>query len=559
MSDIHLRQIKSYLQKTFNGLIDLSDWKNKSEKDKDKESVFLSRSLAAFSLKILADTSPEEASKSVVDGAGDNGIDAIYFDKRERILYVVQSKWKNSSKGSIDRGSIQKFIQGFKDLVNIKYDRFNPKLNNKVAEINEALEDTRTKFELIVIYSSQDPLADEPKRDIDDLLIEMNDPTDMVSLQVLRQSNIHSIISQGLQGVPINLDVLLCDWGQTREPYQSYYGQVSAQEVADWWNSNYLRLFAQNIRVFLGDTDVNEGIIKTVKNEPEKLWYYNNGITALCSTIVKKPLGGSGRDTGIFECQDVKIVNGAQTVGSIARASQLYPEQAARAKVHIRFISLEKCSEEFEKEITKYNNTQNRIDRRDFVSLDIEQERIKNELQLEEISYVYKSGELIPDKQKGFDLVEATIGRACYQEDVSLSVRVKDKIGSLWEDLEKAPYKILFNPSVNGPEIWRLVKILRIVDNELSLEKKKRTKRKRLFPINANRLILHLVYKSLSQDFFSVSSDLSPSQIKQIKSSTLKFLEKVTDEANRLYPDSYPASIFKNVTKCREIVIRIQK
>ena len=95
-------------------------------------------------------------------------------------------------------------------------------------------------------------------------------------------------------------------------------------------------MFSSNIRFFLRDSEVNEGIFNSVRHEPEKFWYYNNGITALCSSIGKKPLGGSGRDTGIFECKDVKIVNGAQTVGSIARAYQNSPEQVEKAKVLIR-------------------------------------------------------------------------------------------------------------------------------------------------------------------------------------------------------------------------------
>jgi len=90
MSEIHLRQIKAYLQKTFKGLIDLSDYQNKSETD--TESLFLTRSLAAFALMTLADISPQEASKSIVDGGQDNGIDAIYFEEREKVMYVLQSK-----------------------------------------------------------------------------------------------------------------------------------------------------------------------------------------------------------------------------------------------------------------------------------------------------------------------------------------------------------------------------------------------------------------------------------------------------------------------------------
>ncbi|MBD1880945.1 AIPR family protein [Coleofasciculus sp. FACHB-T130] len=555
MSEIHLRQIKSYLQKTFNGLIDLSDYQNKSETD--KESIFLTRSLAAFALMTLADISPQEASKSIVDGGQDNGIDSIYFDKREKVLYVLQSKWKHESKGGIKLEEVMKFVKGFRDLVNARYDRFNSKLNNKIKDIEESLNDAGTRFEVILVYSGQTSLAHEPQRELDDLLNEMNDPIDIVTKRIFNQSDIYNIISQGAKGYPIDLDVCLFDWGQTKEPYQSYYGQVSAREIADWWTNHSPRLFSSNIRFFLRDSEVNEGIFNSVRHDPEKFWYYNNGITALCSSIGKKPMGGSGRDTGIFECKDVKIVNGAQTVGSIARAYQNSPEQVEKAKVFIRFISLENCPEEFATEITRFNNTQNRIDRREFVSLDPEQERIKNELQLEGITYAYKSGESIPSGQKGFDLNEATISQACKHNDVGFAVRVKDKISSLWENIEKPPYKILFNPSINGSDVWKLVQILRIVDNKLLQEQKQRDGRERLFAVHGNRFILHLIYKGLPKDFFSSSSDLTSSQINEIEECTSKLLENVVSETNNLYLNSYPANIFRNITKCQEILGRI--
>lgn len=555
MSEIHLRQIKSYLQKAFNGLIDLTDYRKKSEADRDL--IFLTRSLAAFTLMVLADISPQEASKSIVDGGQDNGIDSIYFDRREKVMYILQSKWKQDSKGSIKTDEVMKFTKGFKDLVNAKYDRFNSKFNNKIKDIEEALNDAGTRFEIILVYSGQTPLADEPLRELDDLLLEMNDPIDIVSKKIINQSTIYNIISQGASGNPINLDVCLFDWGQTKEPYQSYYGQVSAREVVDWWSQHSPKLFASNIRLFVRDSEVNEGIINTVKKEPEKFWYYNNGITALCSSIGKKPLGGSGRDTGIFECKDVKIVNDAQTVGSIARAYQISPEQVEKARVLIRFISLENCPEEFATEITRFNNTQNRIDRREFVALDPEQERIKNELQLEGIIYTYKTGESIPDGQKGFDLNEATISRACKQNEVSFATKVKDKISALWENIEKSPYKTLFNSSVNGSEIWKLVQILRVVDNRLSKEQKQRDGRERLFAIHSNRLVLHLVYKSLPNSIFSISSELTSVQINEIQALTTNFLERIISETSNLYPNSYPANTFRNLTKCQEIVAKI--
>ncbi|PHV63899.1 AIPR family protein [Cyanobacterium aponinum] len=551
MSIIHLNQIKSYLKKNFTNLIDLSDYDNKSETD--RENVFLSRSLAAFSLVILNNLSYEDAGKSITDGNKDNGIDAIYFDKKTRTLFVIQSKWNNKGNKTIDQAGILKFINGFKKLINNEYSGFNNKFKTKISDIETALEDSQTKFSLVIIYSGLDNLATEPQNDLHRLLEEMNDPSDIVDLTILKQLDIHNAVSQGLN-CPINEDVMLYDWGQVKEPYHSFYGQVSAQDISKWYSSYRNRLFSSNIRVFLGNKNVNEGIIETLKNNPESFWYYNNGITALCSSIQKKPLGGNSRNTGIFECKDLKIVNGAQTVGSISSAYQNYPEKLEEAKVSIRLISLENCSEEFATNVTRYNNTQNQIDSRDFVALDPEQERIKNELKLEDINYVYKSGEVVADLNKGFDLVEATISLACKDTDVTTTVRAKDKIGTLWEDIEKTPYKNLFNSSISGLNIWRLVQIMRIVEQKLSYLKKCSTGRKKLFATHANKLILHLVYKQLDQNIFNPLEQLNKENINHIEYISENFLEQIVNQANNLYPDSYPANICRTLNKCKEII-----
>ncbi|MEH2090807.1 hypothetical protein [Nostoc sp.] len=155
------------------------------------------------------------------------------------------------------------------------------------------------------------------------------------------------------------------------------------------------------------------------------------------------------------------------------------------------------------------------------------------------------------------DLNEATISRACKQNEVSFATRVKDKIGVLWEDIEKPPYKTLFNRSVNGSQLWKLVQILRVVENKLSEVQKQRDGREKLFATHSNRFILHLIYKSLPDIFFNISSDLTSEQIDDIQSMTSKFLGSVMSESSNLFPTSYPANIFKNVTKCREIVEKI--
>jgi hypothetical protein len=551
MSQLHVTQIKAFLQKTFDGLIDLTDFATKSQSEKD--TAFLTRSLAAFAVMHLADTIPDVAAVAVTDGGQDNGIDAIYYDGNDRSLYLVQSKWKNDGTGSVERGEIQKFITGFRDLVNARFERFNTKVQSKRVIVQDALNDARTRIVVVLIYTGQDPLADEPKRDLDDLMADINDPTELMVLRVMRQVNVHSVIATGVGGAPIDFDVVLADWGQTREPIKSFYGQVSAADVAGWYDSFYPRLFAPNLRMFLGATDVNDGIQDTLRTEPDSFWYFNNGITALCRSITKKPIGGSSRDSGTFECKGVSIVNGAQTVGSIANANATHPAEVAQARVQIRFISLDECPEDFASQITRYANTQNRIERRDFLALDLEQDRLRTELRIEGIEYVYKSGDVHPAGRPGFDVTEATVALACSQPDVALAVQAKREIGRLWENIDRTPYKLLFNPSVPSIRLWNLVRVLRTVDATLQDEHRARDGRDAMFAVHGNRLITWRVMQELRNKSLDAQDSLTDELLESIRKMTREALNRITEETDLRFPDTYLASTFKNLTRCREI------
>ena len=107
------------------------------------------------------------------------------------------------------------------------------------------------------------------------------------------------------------------------------------------------------------------------------------------------------------------MVNGAQTVGNIATSiTQGFPK-AKDARVLVRFISLENCPPDFATEVTTATNTQNRIERRDFASLDPTHElRTDLMLDLDKI-YAYKSGDKVTNQSAGCDIEEATIAPAC--------------------------------------------------------------------------------------------------------------------------------------------------
>lgn len=556
MSELHIRQIRAALDKNFRSLVDVSD--TKSQPEADRENSFLSRSLAAMGLAHLASVTPAEAAAAITDGFGDNGLDAVYYHLGEKILYLIQSKWRNDGTGSVDRGEIQKFIKGFRDLINARWERFPERLRKRAASIESALNDSSTKIVLVVIHTGQGSLSDEVRSDLKDAIDEQNNPTELVASQVLRQVDVYAIVSQGIGGAPIDLQVVLYDWGQVREPYQGFYGQIAASDVAEW-AKHQNRLFAPNLRVFLGITEVNSSMVETLTKEPTNFWYYNNGITALCRSISKKPLGGNTRETGYFDCSDLRIVNGAQTVGAISEATIKNPEQVSRARVGIRLISLETCPANFDKEVTRFNNSQNRIERRDFVALDPEQERIASELLLEGVTYLYKSGETLSAHDSGFDLVEATVARACSQSDPVFAVNAKAEIGRLWENIEKAPYKVLFNASVTGPSIWRLVQVARVVESELGITRRSADGRHRLLAVHGNRFILHMVMQYMNSEIAKASGRLNPAEQDTLRSSTQSVFDGVLSTINERYPDAYLANLFKNVEKCTTVALEFRR
>ena len=551
MSELHVRQIRAYLDKTFRPLINLHDAGNRSPDE--QQIIFLSRALAAFAVAYTAKIEPEDAAKAVTDGWDDNGLDAIFYHPSERVLYLVQSKWRQDGFGTIDRGEIQKFLKGFRDLLNARWDRFNEKVASRSHELDSVLDDATTRIVLLVVYTGQETISQLVSQDLQDVINEINDPAELVSFQVLRQSNVYSAVAQGLEGAPIDVDVALYDWGQVREPYLGFYGQVSASDIAVWFSTHQNRLLAPNIRMFLGATEVNETIVHTLLNSPHDFWYFNNGVTALCRTVQKKPIGGNTRETGYFECHDLRVVNGAQTVGAITQAAAKAPDCVARARVALRLIALEHCPPEFDKQVTRYTNTQNRIDRRDFVALDIEQERIRGELQLEGVGYIYKSGETQAASGTGFDLVEATVARACLQSDVGYAVQAKREIGRLWDDIEKPPYKILFNPGVSGPALWRAVQVVRQVDRALQALRVSTDGRERLLCVHGNRFITHLVLSQLPAGFVALHHALTPEEEKTLQELSRDVFVHVLASLNKLYPDAYLASLFKNATKCQAL------
>lgn len=556
MGVVQLNQIEAKINEGVGRQIDVSDAPPGQE-----DGLRLSRGLAAFAVMQLLDLEEKTAAATITDGYDDNGIDAVYIDVDSSRVYVVQSKWSTAGTGSPALGDVEKFLKGFADLINAEFDRFNEKVKAKQSDLENALADPNVQFVLVFAHSGQEALSDPAGDAIENVLKDVNDPIETASFLMLSQAELHAFLVQAVHGEAPDLTATLHDWGSTQEPYAAYYGQVEASEVAGWFREHDVRLFAKNLRQFLGrGSDVNDSLIDTLVNEPGRFWYFNNGITVLCEKVAKSPQGGTSKKTGHFEFRGVSVVNGAQTVGCIGQAAQDHPDAVADARVTARFISLEDCPPDFAGEVTRATNTQNRVERRDFVALDAEQGRLATELAIEKKSYAIKSGEKPPPPDSGCTVVDATVALACVHPDVDLAVQAKREIGRLWVGADSdsgTQYHKLFNPKLTGDRLWKSVQALREIDGALEAERGERSGREKQIGVHGNRLIAHLVFQALPPGALDdPGTDMEP-VLSSIPALVAEKYKRVVQVIQTSYPTNYLASLFKNAARCRDVVNKV--
>jgi hypothetical protein len=492
----------------------------------------------------------------VTDGPQDNGIDSVYYDPVERNCLLVQSKWISSGNGSVEVGDVHKFVQGVRDLLDAKFDRFNDKMSRHRDKVFAGLSDATATFTLVLAYTGEQPLSNDAKAPLNELLSEMNSPSEVMTLRTLNQGELHNIVASSAAGELVNMEVMLHEWGMLRSPYLAYYGQVAVADVVAWADFG-TRLTARNLRQFKGLTEVNESITKTLTSNAEHFWYFNNGITILCESLKKKPLGGPNNETGTFECGGASVVNGAQTVGAIGEVAKTNSSSLSTGRVLVRLVSLEDCPPGFGDDLTRAMNTQNRIEKRDFAALDPNQKRLRTELFLEnQKEYAYQTGEQPPDPSTGCTLDEAAIALACANSDVALAVQAKREVGMLYEDITKAPYKTIFNPSTTAATLWSAVTILRLTDIALKVLQATKAGKESLIAIHGNRFVLHIVFQRLAengQHQLADENQKAASIGKLVKESLDSTIANVVQH----YSGAYPANLFKNASKCRDLKAQI--
>jgi hypothetical protein len=165
---------------------------------------------------------------------------------------------------------------------------------------------------------------------------------------------------------------------ENHDTFDCYIGFISAELLAKAYDKWGPKLVERNVRSFLqarGAT--NKGIRDTLKNESEKDLFvvYNNGISSVARSGNLTPSSNGSDVFNIETLEGWQIVNGGQTTASIHKAyrdgvdlSEVFVQTKLTILHTADSDSSMLAEEEMVAKISKYANTQNKINQSDLLA-----------------------------------------------------------------------------------------------------------------------------------------------------------------------------------------------
>lgn len=355
----------------------------------------------AWFLKCFVTEKEDEAIAALVGGPGDKSLDAIFVDEQAKKVFIVQGKYRQRLGAGAEHRSD---VTAFAELANTFSD------NEAFASYVEGLETAasgkaetvrkrirsggyRLQLYYVTTGSCSTALTEEAERIV-------RQAECSASIDIIHGKRILRLLSDYLDGVapPVPLLELEIENGQgitLSSVLQRYDGNtrieswvfpVNVRHVAEMYENSGIRLFARNVRGFLGETAINKNMEATLQKEPEFFWYYNNGVTIVCDEA--EQLSRSGRK--LMRIVNPQVINGQQTTRTLHKKAG----KNSKATVLVRVISVPRDSDEesnrFDNLVSKIvaaTNWQNAIKPSDLMSNDRRQ--IDLERNLRKLDYQY--------------------------------------------------------------------------------------------------------------------------------------------------------------------------
>ena len=344
----------------------------------------------------------------IVDNANDLGIDALYLNN-DNDLILIQSKYsENDRLLSTEIEKADNFLKCFFEIEGNKQIALLEKANKSLKTIleTEIFPNNVGTVYLYYLCGNFSELAKSSLKNIQekyvtkfgkDFYIEFLDINTLETLYdpycVSNESEINILNNKYFE---IEQDKLQINGHGTEIETKACVFSAQALSLKSLYESLGDTLFDANVRNFLTfRKPINRSIKLEIEKPKSNLWYYNNGLVAICE-------GYEIKDGNLY-AKNLQIVNGGQTVRSIASVNYIAPNLGVNTKL----VSIENASslptdikKNFINELAVNSNRQNPINSRDLKSNDEIQREIQNKFRDFGIFFQIKAGEEKVDEWK---------------------------------------------------------------------------------------------------------------------------------------------------------------
>ncbi len=341
--------------------------------------------LFALGLRFGLDDLSSIAVDAVTDGSDDKKLDIVFINSEEEYAVIGQCYYSNKDRQTAPSNKASDLNTGVAWLLQRNIDEVPSRIKSAAINLRELIKEGSIK-NIYLWYVHNLPESHQAE----DELITVQQTTEAmlareypaikvnVSHNEVGTSTLQEWYEDCKTPILINESVTLKTIGGYEingNGWKSYSTAIQARDLARLYKKHKTKIFSANIRDYLGsrksDSNINNGIKRTVEEHPLDFWAFNNGLTVLTHSYNVTDIG--------LAIQGLSIVNGAQTTGAIGSLNKL-PD--AKAMVQARFIAVDTSSEHLIENIIRFNNSQNKVEAADFRSTDKIQKRLKEEFNL---------------------------------------------------------------------------------------------------------------------------------------------------------------------------------
>jgi len=364
----------------------------------------LSKSFVLLSVSTYLGIELTEAFNLLTEGGNDAGIDALYIgditgDEFPVILFQGKYKFNLEEDSNFPSNSIQKVVDTIRTIFDPKKTVIkNKELASKIAEISSLISDAKIPIIKCIFVNN----GLKWNLEGDNHIKNAEFPEDQI---IFEHYNHDDIVHKITNNKPVKATIRLSGVS-IAEDYnfkRVIIGKINVTEIKALFDNHGDNLLQKNVRRYLGlksKNNVNLAIKETLKsNKRENFYFYNNGITMICSRF---SYAGLQKTDWTVIVEDLQIINGGQTCKTIQNTLLEFPNiDYTNAFVLVRLYELSGDTQDLITDITLATNSQNPVDLRDLRANDNIQRAL--EVDVKTLGYTYKrirdaisSGDFIP-------------------------------------------------------------------------------------------------------------------------------------------------------------------